>query len=250
MTRPATDAAAPDDVTPSYEGRDLEALSGLPNYYAWIADLLTPGLSGRTLEIGAGIGANADWALAKTTGMDLVEPSENLVPRLQERHGDKPGVTVTGATLEDFTPSVADASYDTILLVNVLEHIEDDAAALAEFYRMLKPGGHLLLYVPALSFLFSPLDRLVGHYRRYHKPAMTALVRQAGFEIARATYCDMLGILPWYLVNRLMGATEINPAMAKLYDSVGVPVTRFVESLVPAPAGKNIALIARKPVTV
>ena len=157
-------------------------------------------------------------------------------------------MTVTGSTLEDFTPSVADASYDTILLVNVLEHIEDDAAALAEFYRMLKPGGHLLLYVPALSFLFSPLDRLVGHYRRYHKPAMTALVRQAGFEIARVTYCDMLGILPWYLVNRLMGATEINPAMAKLYDSVGVPVTRFVESLIPAPAGKNIALIARKPV--
>jgi SAM-dependent methyltransferase len=240
-----TDTQATD--TPSYEGRDLEALSGLPNYYAWIADMLTPGLSGRTLEIGAGIGANADWALDHTTSMDLVEPSTNLVARLTERHGSDPKVTVHAAMLEEFTPSIADDFYDSILLVNVLEHIEDDAAALAEFRRMLKPGGHLLLYVPALMGLYAPLDRLVGHFRRYHLGPMKDLVRAAGFEITMARYCDMLGVAPWYLVNRLGGATEINPAMARLYDNVGVPVTRLAESLLPAPFGKNIAMIARCP---
>ena len=97
-----------------------------------------------------------------------------------------------------------------------------------------------------MEFLFSKLDREVGHFRRYTKPALHRRLADAGFIIERIGYMDLLGVAPWYLVNTLGGATGFNPFLVRLYDMVGIPLTRLAERLVPAPAGKNLIAVAAK----
>jgi len=108
-------------------------------------------------------------------------------------------------------------------------------------------GGHLLLFVPALQFLFSELDRQFGHFRRYRRSELRAKVGDAGFEIGLACYFDILGVAPWWLLNTVGGKTDFNPKMVRLYDAVGVPLTRLAERLLSPPFGKNVLLVARRP---
>ena len=229
-----------------YEGADLEALATLRRYRRWILDTFTPYLGGRTVEFGAGIGNVAEGLRPHVAHLDLVEPSANLIGRLADRFANDGAVAVHNVTLEDFSATVDDGAYRAVVLVNVLEHIEDDAAALDDLHRMLEPGGHLLLFVPALRFLFSDLDRLVGHFRRYTRTELTHRVAGAGFDIRVCRYFDLLGIAPWYLMNTLLGATTFDPRLAGLYDAVGVPVTRFIEGLARPPVGKSLILVARR----
>lgn len=236
-----------DDNTAVYEGSDLEALATLHRYQRWIVETFQPYLCGRAIEFGAGIGNISALIRAHVTTLDLIEPSANLADPLKQRFGDDENIAIFEEPLETRLPEIADATYDSVVLVNVLEHIEDDAAALEGFYRILKPGGHLLLFVPALKFLYSDLDALVGHFRRYQRPELNERTADAGFDIIQSKYFDVIGVVPWWLLNTKMGATGFNPLLVGVYDAVFAPLSRGLESLVRLPFGKNIVLIARRP---
>jgi len=231
----------------TYEGSDLEALSTLGRYQDWIIQNFRPYLHGRTVEFGAGLGNTSVLLRPLVSELDLVEPSVNLAMRLKTRFADDDRVQVKAEPLETHIPTIDDASYDSIVLVNVLEHIEDDAAALLELMRILRPGGHLLLFVPAMQFLFSKLDALHGHYRRYELDILNARTQEAGFEIIQSRYFDSVGVLPWWLLNTLMGATAFNPFLIRVYDAVLAPLSRGIDSLIAPPFGKNILLVAKAP---
>jgi hypothetical protein len=128
----------------------------------------------------------------------------------------------------------------------VLEHIENDAAEAAAMHRALKPGGHALIFVPALEGLYSELDRKLGHFRRYRRRPLVRLFEQAGFDTVRCRYFDIAGIIPWYIAFVLMNRT-ISEGKVSLYDRVVVPVMRAIEGWIPPPIGKNLLLVARKP---
>jgi ubiquinone/menaquinone biosynthesis C-methylase UbiE len=232
-----------------YEGKDLEALATLHRYQRWIVDTFQPYLSGRAVEFGAGIGNISMLIRSHVSTLDLVEPSANLVPPLQRRFEGDDGTAIYSEPLETRLPAISDKTYDSVILVNVLEHIEDDVAALNGLYRILKPGGYLLLFVPALKFLYSDLDKLVGHFRRYKKAELDERVAGAGFEIIRSQYFDTLGVAPWWLLNTVMGATGFNPLLVGIYDAVFAPLSRGIESLITPPFGKNVLLIAHRPET-
>jgi len=230
-----------------YEGADLEALLVLENYAQWIVDCFRPHLSGRVIEFGAGLGTISHRLRPHVATLDLVEPSSTLIAPLRDRFADDDAVSVVHDTLENQVGRQADGSLDAVIMVNVLEHIEDDAGALREFQRMLSPGGHLLIFVPALSALFSELDRIHGHYRRYHRAPLRRLVEAAGFDIVRLDYFDFVGMFAWFLMNRALGKTEFDERLVRLYDRVVVPVMRPLEGLIPPPLGKNLLLVARRP---
>ncbi|CCQ75473.1 putative Methyltransferase family protein [Magnetospira sp. QH-2] len=231
-----------------YEGLDLEALGGLENYYGWILETFRPVLKGHGIEFGAGAGTFSEKLLPHLSGLDLVEPSSVHSAILARRFETDSRVTIIPAKLEAAVSTIPADSRDCVILVNVLEHIEDDHQALGDLYRILKPGGHLLLFVPAMQGLYSEFDRRVGHFRRYHKADLKAGIVGAGFHIATLDYTDLLGVLPWWLINVKMGKTEIDPRMASLYDRVGVPLTRLLEALLRHPPfGKNLICMARKP---
>lgn len=229
-----------------YYSQDLESLSDLPNYQQWIVDYFRPYIAGHCVEFGAGMGTISELLLPHLEKIDLVEPSPNLVPLLQNRFQDNETVRVFADTVENQVQNLADQSLNTIILVNVLEHIEGDVETLRHFCRILRPGGHLLLFVPALPFLFSNMDRVLCHYRRYLLKGLRHEVENAGFKLVRSRYFDLLGILPWFLVNTLGGKKSFNQDHARLYDRVGIPITRAAESLIPPPIGKNVILVARR----
>ncbi len=231
----------------SYEGKDLEAVADMPRYHDWIMECFRPHLRGRAAEFGAGLGTISERILPSVSSLDLVEPSPNLVGQLRRRFANEPTVSVFAETLETRIEQGEPETYDTVVMVNVLEHIEDDAAAVAGLHRMLKPGGTLLVFVPAMPFLFSRLDEVVGHYRRYTKDVLTRCLAEAGFDVRFARYMDALGVLPWWLVNTVGGSTAFDPRAVRLYDAVGVPLTRLAERLVPPPLGKNVIAVAEKP---
>ena len=230
-----------------YVGRDLEVLAGLPRYYNWIFQTFRPYINGAGVEFGPGLGTNSALMRSRLSKLDLVEPSPRLAGILRSRFAGDPELQVYETDTETFISSGPQLQYDTIILVNVLEHIQDDLAVVKAFYRMLRPRGHLLLFVPALPMLFSRIDEYYGHKRRYTSPDLTKLAINAGFEVPLVHYFDILGVLPWYLLNTLGGNIHFNPFLTGMYDVAGVPLTRWLEGVLRPPFGKNICMAARKP---
>ena len=229
-----------------YAGDDLEILAGMTNYYAWIMQTFAPHVSGKVVEYGAGSGNVSERLLPLAGHLTLVEPSSFLIDPLRSRFAASAHVAVAGATLEEHVAGTADGTFDTVVLVNVLEHIEADRAALANLVRILKPGGHLLVFVPAMQWLMSELDRIHGHFRRYHKADLVAKVQTAGAQVAHCRYFDMLGVGPWLLLNKALGVTTFSRPMVHVHDKYVVPVSRTIEKILPPPFGKNLILVARK----
>jgi SAM-dependent methyltransferase len=230
-----------------YEGADLDVLGLMHRYYEWIVRFFRPYLRGHIVEYGAGAGSISKRLLPFAERLELVEPAANLAERLRARFAGDPRVTVHPALLEQYVEALPAASLDAQVLVNVLEHVRDDDHALAALFRSTAPGGHLLLFVPALRLLMSELDRQHGHFRRYHRDELADQVRRAGFEVVEARYVDMIGVLPWLLFNTLMGQTEFKPRMIRFYDRFIHPLTEALEKILPTPFGKNVVVLARRP---
>jgi SAM-dependent methyltransferase len=225
----------------------IDALESLNNYRNWILDEFGPYLNGRTVEIGAGSGSLSEKLLQFVPELDLIELSPELSQRLKSRLGNRENVTLHNSSAEDWLAEAEPSSRETIVMVNVLEHIEDDVASLKQIFNTLTPGGALLIFVPALNFLFSRLDHEHGHFRRYGKNELKLKTEQAGFDILQIKYMDLLGIAPWLVMNKWLEKTEFDEGLVRLYDTIGIPTTRFLESILRSPLGKNVLLIAKKP---
>jgi SAM-dependent methyltransferase len=231
-----------------YPGRDLEAMSFARRYHRWIVEIFQPFLLGKVVEVGAGSGSFSEFLLdAGVKDLVVVEPSSEMFQLLKQNLAE------ADATIEfhqDFFVNVAPKlkpAPSAIVYVNVMEHIPDDAAELTAVFNTLAPGGHALIFVPALPWLYGSLDKAIDHFRRYELQPLKELCRQTGFEIVRAQYFDFLGILPWWVNFKLLKSTKIDPKAVHLYDQVVVPVEKPLETLVHPPIGKNILIIARKP---
>ncbi len=237
--------AGPDTV--DYPGEDLNVLSASKNYYRWIVDLMEPYVSGHTVEYGAGIGTMSERLLPHVHRLTLVEPATHLARRLEQSFAGNDCVAVLNNTLERHAPALTPNSINAFVLVNVLEHIEDDAQAVRWMTDALAPGGKLALFVPALPWLMSDLDRAHGHFRRYRRSDLVGLMAMAGLEIEQLHFFDLPGILPWWLLNTIGGKTDFNLGAVRLFDSVVIPPTRWLETRFPPPIGKNLVLVAHKP---
>jgi SAM-dependent methyltransferase len=226
-----------------YPGKELEAMSFAANYHRWIVHEIAPYLGDKVAEVGAGMGSVSELLLREPVkALHAFEPSENMYPHLAERLRGEPRASAVNGF---FGAGQAGAQFDSVAYINVLEHIEDDRGELAHAHAALRPGGHLLVFVPALAWLYSDFDRRVGHCRRYTRAQLERAVRDAGFVVERARYFDVAGVIPWYvnfvLLRRPMGAGGVS-----LYDRLVVPPMRVLESIVSPPLGKNVLLIARK----
>jgi SAM-dependent methyltransferase len=228
---------------PQYFGKDLEAMSFALNYHRWIMDELAPFLGESVAEVGAGTGNFSKLILDTGVGrLTAFEPSENMYPMLAEFLGPH----ANASAVNGFFARPDDGErFSSVCYVNVLEHIEDDAAELRIAHDALEAGGHLLIFVPALPRLYSELDRQVGHFRRYVKKGLEATVAGAGFNIVKSRYFDIAGILPWY-VNFVLLGNSIGSGSVSLYDRLVIPPMRRIERLIKPPIGKNLLLVARK----
>ena len=233
-----------------YVGKDLEAMSFAELYHRWILDLMRPYLGRKIVEVGAGTGSFSELLL--TTNPDsltMVEPSD-MFTELRANISSRPNLPEIKLHHDIFSNVATDISLsgppDSIIYVNVLEHIENDLDELRVVNRTLKPGGHLIVFVPALPLLFSKFDRSLGHFRRYRKAELRTRLEEAEFRVKDLRWFDMLGILPWLLKYRIAGSTSMEAGAVQLYDRVAVPIIKRAETLISPPVGKNLFAVVEK----
>ena len=155
-------------------------------------------------------------------------------------------MTASRQTLAEYEPEAGEA-FDAVVYINVLEHIADDTQEFQLAAKALLPGGALLVFGPALEWLYSELDYRAGHYRRYSLRRLRALVATAGLEVVSARYFDVLGVVPYLVVYRWLRHDGISGSTLWGYDRVLVPLTQLLQRvLVSPPLGKNVVLIAVK----
>jgi hypothetical protein len=166
---------------------DLERLGTAHHFFDWVLDEFGPYLGGRMLEVGAGAGTITRKLADRYPGCRLValEPAENMAPALSAYGALSERVTVHQETLAEYVRH-GSGGFDAVLYLNVLEHIEDDAAELRLAAQVLRPGGALLVFGPGLEALYSDLDHKAGHYRRYAPGQLRRLAEQAGLVVERA----------------------------------------------------------------
>ncbi len=154
-----------------------------------------------------------------------------------------PNVIVVTAELDG---TAAPGSYDTVVLLNVLEHIPDDHQALGDIYESLAPGGKMILWVPAFEALYSKFDQRIGHYRRYRRNELLDLVHNVGFGQSTARYANLPGFFAWWLVVRVLRRSPTAGRLASIYDRFFIPVIRRVERVVRPPIGQSLLVIAQR----
>ena len=228
--------------------KTLEVLDeSVPNYNEWLRILVAPAAVGAVVELGAGMGTFSLALLQTADTVVAVEPSEAGSLALCRAAALEPRVIAIRGFAVDAVPY---GPFDGAIMSNVLEHIEDDAATLAELYSMLRPGGRLAVFCPAFSVLMSDFDREIGHFRRYRKAKLRTLVEKAGFEIVEARYVNLPGFFAWLLVARVLRLRPTESGLSKWYDHFIVPVTRRIESVLTPPFGQSVLVIARVPLSV
>jgi len=224
-----------------YEGAEYLKLGEGPlaNYNASIAALVRRYGAGATdvMDFGAGIGTLS--TAVRAGGLDplCVEPDSAQRAELVRR-----GFRAVASAGE-----IPDGSLDYIYSSNVLEHIEDDVATLVMLRAKLRPGGTLLLYVPAFQSLFSSMDLTVGHFRRYDAASLGGKLRDAGFTVDDLFYADFFGYFATLAFKRLGNSmSNANSLTYRVFDSFIFPVGCLIERAVRIPVGKNIVGVARK----
>jgi SAM-dependent methyltransferase len=222
---------------------DLDVTSeSAPNYLSWIAALCRPHLGDRVLEVGAGLGAiTARYQNGRQVVANDVSPA--CASRLRERFAASPNVRVDDRDLRELD---ADERFDSVLMVNVLEHIPDDVEALRSLSRLLVPGGRIVVYVPALNALYGPWDEKVGHYRRYSLWRLGKVFEEAGLEPVELRWVNLLAIPAWAAFSRGdVNDQQRNGRLLSLWDRTAVRAGRFVESRMSPPIGLNVFGVGR-----
>ncbi len=223
---------------------DLE-LSGesAPNYLSWVAELCGVHLGHRVLEVGAGLGAiTSRYEHGREVVANDVSPS--CVGALRKRFDGHPNVRVEDRDLRTLE---LDERFDSVLMVNVLEHIADDVKALRGLSRLLVPGGSVVVYVPALNGLYGPLDAKIGHYRRYSVWRLGEVFREAGLEPVELRWVNLLAIPAWAAFGRGdVNDPNRSSKLLSLWDRTAVPAARFLEAHVRMPIGLNVLGVGRR----
>jgi SAM-dependent methyltransferase len=222
----------------------LESLSEAKRYHQWLTDLAFPHLGDHPVEIGSGLGGYAKtWLEDGLPAITVTERDESRLGVLQSTFGADPRVTVSD--LDVFAPPQGDHS--AMVAMNVLEHIEDHVGALRSAHSLLRPGGAVIMFVPAFQFAMSEFDRAIGHYRRYTVRSLSDVYEAAGLRVETIHYINAPGLLAWFTGMRLMGMTPKYGPTVKLWDAAVVPVARSVESLVRPPFGQSVFAVGRVP---
>jgi SAM-dependent methyltransferase len=229
-----------------YVGSELDLFAHVKNWKSYWAGQIRPYLRGDLLEVGAGLGANTDLLHASGEGRSVcLEPDPKLAAQLQERlrtlDSERLYVARCGTT-----QTVSD-QFDTIVYIDVLEHIEHDRGEMNRAAELLNPGGRLIVLSPAHQFLFTPFDASIGHFRRYNKRMLRAITPQT-LKLERLWYLDSAGMLA-SLGNRLL-LQQSMPTAAQLsfWDKRMIPVSRILDPLLFHSLGKTVVGVwSRRP---
>jgi SAM-dependent methyltransferase len=230
-------------------GRGLEdagAAEDRRRYRAYQLELIAPHCGRSVLEVGAGLG---DFA-AQFDDLDrlvVTDVDPGAVAAMARRFTDRPEVEARRLDLDDPATLEIGPPVSTVVAINVLEHIEQDADALRRLSGLVEPGGRVVMFVPGYQQLYGEFDRVVGHVRRYTPDTLVDAFRRAGLRPDEVRPVNLLGGLAWWATVRRGGVGAPNPRLVRAYDRWLVPTTRFIERRVRPPFGQSVLGVAEVP---
>jgi SAM-dependent methyltransferase len=251
-----------------YSGHsNLEITSQNRRFNNWLYKKISPGLKkvGNILEIGSGLGTYSEMIIqdmstyssssssstlsfcSSSSHITITDISTTYLEKLQKSFSSSRNVSVSRLDLDcraDYD-KIGYEKFDSIVALNVLEHVEKDEFALQQLYKMLKNEGMLIILVPCHKFLYNVIDKSVGHYRRYTKKELVYKIRKSHFTIERIFYFNMLGIAGWYLNGNLAKNAQINSAASKIFDRL-VPFSEFLERITRHKIGLSLICYLKK----
>jgi SAM-dependent methyltransferase len=231
----------------TYVGSELDLFATATTWKGYVRRRVEPYLGREVLEVGAGQGGTTRVLIRPdTVRWVCLEPDPILAAKLAESIAARELPAACRVVVGTVASVENQASFDTLLYMDVLEHIEDDRAELARVAGRLKPGGHLVVLSPAHQFLYSPFDRAIGHYRRYTRASLRD-VGPEGLDLVRLIYLDSVGLLA-SLGNRLVLRSSMpNPGQIRLWDKAMIPLSRLLDPILGHRLGKSVLGVWRKP---
>lgn len=223
----------------------LNNLAELDRYNYWIYEQIADALGSRILEVGSGTGNITQFLCVNGSEVMATDIVTGYHSKLQRLFSEKPNVSVGILDLTAKAPEeFVNRFFDTVVCLNVLEHIEDDLFALEQMREVLVPGGKLALLVPAHQILYGEFDRAVGHYRRYEKKELEAKLKRANFIVRRIKFFSLVAALPWLINGRLLKRDYLPTGQTNIANRL-VPLLKL-ESLIGPPCGLSLIAIAQK----
>ena len=230
----------------TYAADDLEVIEQATHYGDHIFGILRPYIGRRVLEVGAGIGTMSRKLVNSADLVVGIEPNANCLSRLERAMRTEPKFTLLSCHLEDCDlGELRRHRFDTVYCVNVLEHIHDDIAALTAFRDVTVPGGHVLIYVPAVQGAYGPLDAELGHHRRYSKRTLAAAFAAAGLDVIQLKYTNPIGLLGWMYNSHVAKTRRHNIAQVRLFERFVAPWALPLERLITPPIGSSLMAVGR-----
>ncbi len=246
-------ALVPSDPKLPFEGQHADALQRmrmLRGYYKWSLGLFRSYLGRRVLDAGCGVG-NLTALLEPIVDFVLaVDLSEQNLAIAKERFAESKKIECRRVDLEEDGASLVDRKIDTVLCLDVLEHLEDDLAMLESFRHIVRPGGHLLIKVPACPWLFGSIDVASGHYRRYRPVDLRDRAESAGWKALKVGYMNLAGVLPYWLKSRVLKRSAnfsrtFSPMQLAAIRAV-MPGLRVLDRVTGPPVGQSAYLVAQR----
>jgi SAM-dependent methyltransferase len=215
------------------------------NYRRYEFDTVAPHVGRSLLEVGSGLGHFSEQFSGRLDYLVVSDNDPYCVEQLTKRYEGDEAVEVLDLALP--AEIKIKRKVDTVVMMNVLEHIKDDVQALKDLAAVVEPGGRIVIWVPGYMQLYGDFDRKVGHVTRYTPKTLEATVKGAGLGIEVLKPINFLGGIAWWLAVRRGGAGYPDPKLVKIYDRTVVPMTRAIESVIRPPFGQTVFCVARVP---
>lgn len=233
------------------EGEDTLKTIALANHFnRWMYNTIKPFCTGSVLEIGSGLGNISEFFLHDKASILLTDIRENYCESLRLKYKDNP--TLLGIETMDLVDPEFDRKFsknlngfDTVFALNVVEHIYDDREAVANCYKLLKPGGHLIILVPAYQWLYNNFDKELEHYRRYNRSKLEALFLSCNFKIHHSQYYNAAGMAGWYISGKMQHHKIIPSSQIKLFNKL-VVFFRLFDRLILNSFGLSVITVGKK----
>lgn len=217
----------------------LESMSQAVWYNKWTVKKFESFLKGDILEIGCGIGNFTNF-LKKFGNVWAIDINENYLKQSVD-----PDIKIGLGDIEKGEYFFTKRKFDTIVCLNVLEHIRDDKRALKNIHELLKADGNLILLVPAYDFLFGEIDKSIGHFRRYYKNQLKNILEDMGFKVIKSRVINFLGGIGWWISSRIFSSNKVNESNIKIFNLIA-PLVLSIEDIFEPPLGTSILIIAKK----
>ncbi|MDP3914930.1 MAG: class I SAM-dependent methyltransferase [Bacteroidota bacterium] len=228
----------------------LNVISDAENFNHWMYQTIKPHCSGSILEVGSGIGNISQFFLTDNFEISLSDLSTDYFKILENKFSGYKNLK--GLFTLDFAEKELELKYphligqfDTVFALNVLEHVPDHEQSIKNCYLLLKPGGKLVILVPAFQTLFNKFDVALEHQRRYTPKTLKKVMLIPGFKLVHCQYFNAMGILGWFVSGKLMSKNAIPGGQMRLYDQL-VPVWKIVDWFLKPVLGLSVICVAQK----